>query len=169
MVPEGSIRPVRDMVDLHVAAAGGQLADLDALQAIAAAARRDGREGVALSAACYGARLAAALGMRHLALLQADEARALLEQEAGLEAVTPADIGELEAWLCLVQAYGATGCTAQAQHAWQRGVARLEQIERDHVPAEFRESYRRRNPVHWALLSAARSAKPPAPGELPHS
>jgi tetratricopeptide (TPR) repeat protein len=154
MVTDGGIRPVRDIVALHVAVANGRLADLDVLQLIGAEARRDGREGVVLSAACYGARLAATLGMPHLALVQADEARALLEQGAGQEAVAPADIGELEAWLCLVQAYGATGRAAEARHAWERGVARLDQIERDHVPAEFRESFRRRNPVHWALQNA---------------
>jgi tetratricopeptide (TPR) repeat protein len=161
MVADGGIRPVRDIVALHVAATYRRLADLDVLQLIGTEARRDGREGVALSAACYGARLAATLGMPHVALVQANEARALLELEAGREAVTPADIGELEAWLCLAQAYTAAGRAAEARRAWERGVARLEHLEREHVPAEFRESFRRRNPVHWALLNAvSRTAAP---------
>jgi hypothetical protein len=142
-----------------VAAAGGRLADLDALQAIAAEARRDGRDGVVLAAASHGARLAAMHGMHKLALLQADEVRAALEVDpASGDAVVPADIGEPEAWLCLAQAYHACGMPDQAEEARARGLRRIETIEREHVPPEFRESFRLRNPVHHALRVGATGA-----------
>ncbi len=155
-VAEGGVRIARDTVGVHVAAAGGRLADLDALQAIAAEARRDGREGVVLAAACHGARLAAMHGMHKLALLQAEEVRASLEVDASSgDAVVPADIGEPEAWLCLAQAYHACGRVAQADEARACGLRRIEAIEREHVPPEFRDSFRRRNPVHHALRVGA--------------
>ena len=158
-VADGGVRIIRDTVGVHVAAAGGRLADLDALQAIAAEARRDGREGVVLAAACHGARLAATHGMHKLALLQADEVRAALDVDpASGDAVVPADIGEPEAWLCLAQAYHACGRPDQAEEARARGLRRIETIEREHVPPEFRESFRLRNPVHHALRVGATGA-----------
>jgi DNA-binding SARP family transcriptional activator/tetratricopeptide (TPR) repeat protein len=152
-IAEGGVQVIRDVVGLHAAAAGGTLDDLDALLAIGAQARDDGRDGVALAAACFGARLAGSVGLRQLALLQARQAAAVLGLEPGsADAVTPADIGEAEAWWCLALAYDATGHTADAAQARERGRACLARIERDHVAAEFRDSFRRRNPVHWALL-----------------
>ncbi len=150
---DGGVRVMRDILGLHAAAAGGTLSDLDALQAIGADARRDGRDGVALTAACFGARLAAVHGMRQMALVQADEARAWLERgEPAEDAVTPADLGEPEAWLCLAETYQLCGRADAAAQARSRGRARVEQIERDHVPATLREAFRHRNPVHAALL-----------------
>jgi DNA-binding SARP family transcriptional activator len=156
---DGGVRVMRDIVGLHAAGAGGQLSDLDALQAIAAEARRDGRDGVVLAAASYGARLAATLGMRKLAILQADEVRAALDLDASAaDAVVPADIGQPEVWLCLADAYRACGRVAQAEEARARGLLRIETIEREHVPPEFRESFRLRNPVHLALRIGAPDA-----------
>ncbi|MFN8935303.1 MAG: hypothetical protein ACK5Y0_05310, partial [Pseudomonadota bacterium] len=91
-----------------------------------------------------------------LALLQAEEVRAALEVDASSgDAVVPADIGEPEAWLCLAQAYHACGRVAQADEARACGLRRIEAIEREHVPPEFRDSFRRRNPVHHALRVGA--------------
>jgi tetratricopeptide (TPR) repeat protein len=154
-VGEGSVQVARDAVGLQAAEAIGTLAGLDDIQAIGAGARRDGRDGVALAAACRGARLAAALGMRHLAAAQADAAREVLVRPGPEEdLVTPADMGEPEAWLCLFEAYRAVGRTADARQALERGRARLAAIEVRHVAPEFRESFRLRNPVHRALLDA---------------
>lgn len=47
------------------------------------------------------------------------------------------------------------GLAADAHLALERARARLAQIERDHVAPDFRESFRRRNPIHRALLDAA--------------
>lgn len=158
-VGEGSVQVAHDGVGLQAAEATGTLAGLDDIQAIGASALRDGRDGVALAAACRGARLAAALGMRHLAAVQADTAREVLERPGPAEdLVTPADMGEPEAWLCLFEAYRTLGRTADARQALERGRARLAAIEERHVAPEFRESFRRRNPVHRALLDAQPSA-----------
>lgn len=164
-VAQAGVQIARDVVALHAAAASATLDGLDRLQALAASARRDGRDGVALSAACYGARLAAALGLRHLALSQADEARAALEPDtAADEPIVPADIGEPEAWLCLVEVYAANGRADQASAARNRAAAWLERTEREQVAAEFRESFRRRNPVHWAIWSGRGVAPARRPG-----
>jgi DNA-binding SARP family transcriptional activator/tetratricopeptide (TPR) repeat protein len=161
LTADGGLRVVCDTVALHAAAVGATLDDLDTLQALGAQARRDGRDGVALTAACFGAQLAGTVGLRQLALQQAGEARALLGHDAGSEtAVAPADIGEPEAWLCVARAYDAAGQPAEAASAREHGRARLAQIEREHVAPELRDSFRLRNPAHWALLSAPRAAEP---------
>ncbi|MCU0773205.1 MAG: AAA family ATPase [Ideonella sp.] len=155
LADDGGVQVARDIAALQAAEAAGTLEALDEIQAIGADARRDGRDGVALAAACRGARLAAALGMRHLATTQADAALAVLASEAGPDdRVTPADLGEPEAWLCLFEAYRAAGQTSAARDALARGRACLATLERDHVAPEFRESFRRRNPAHRALLDA---------------
>jgi DNA-binding SARP family transcriptional activator len=152
------VRVVQDVVGLAAAEAAGTLAGLDEIQAIGADAHREGRLGVALAASCRGARLAATLGMRHLATAQADAARERLGVDAPAdESVTSTDMSEPEAWLCLYEAYRAAGREAAARHALEQGCASLARIERDHVAPEFRESFRRRNPVHRALLEAHRA------------
>jgi hypothetical protein len=81
-------------------------------------------------------------------------ARAALEPDAAAdERIVPADIGEPEAWLCLVEVYAANGRADQASAARNRAAAWLERTEREQVAAEFRESFRRRNPVHGAIGS----------------
>jgi DNA-binding SARP family transcriptional activator len=152
---DGGVQVARDVVGLQAAEVAGTLAGLDEIQAIGAAARRDGRDGVALAAACRAARLAAALGMRHLAGAEAEAALDMLDRQgAPDDAVTPADMGEPEAWLCLFEAYRAGGRDTDAQRALDRGRSLVAHLERHHVAPEFRESFRLRNPVHRALLEA---------------
>jgi predicted ATPase/DNA-binding SARP family transcriptional activator len=164
MVAEGGVQVARDVIHLHAAVARGTPADLGTVQAVGMQAQRDGREGVALTAMCLAAQLAATHGMPQLALQQAHGAREQLlrlggEREGEDEArdaddlVTPADISVAEAWLCLARAYRDSDRPQEATEARRHGAAWLQRIERTQVPELFVDSFRRRNPVHRDLLA----------------
>lgn len=146
----------RESVTLQLASVRGTAADLDAIFAVAAAARANGRDGTALAADLRAAELAASLGMLHAAATHADRARALLATDRdGDEAVAATDLSDAEGWLMLGRAYTATGRAVDAADACARGAQWVVQIASGHVAPEFRDSFLHRNPIHRDLLAVA--------------
>lgn len=150
-----NVLAVRESVTLQLASLRGTASDLDAIFAVGAAARADGRDGTALAADLRAAELAARLGMLHAAALHADRARSVLSADRDSdEAVTATDLSDAEGWLMLGRTYAASGRAEDAADAYARGAQWVVQAASDHVAPEFRDSFLHRNPVHRDLLAA---------------
>jgi len=144
-------------VTLQLASVRGTASDLDAIFAVGAAARANGRDGTALAADLRAAELAAALGMAHAAATHADRGRALLAADRDSDdAVTATDLSDAEAWLMLGRAYASAGRAVDAADAFARGADWVVRTAREHVAPEFRDSFLHRNSVNRDLLAAAR-------------
>jgi hypothetical protein len=60
-----------------------------------------------------------------------------------------------ELWLAAARTYEAAGDRALAERMVTQGCAWVHEIVEQHVPAEFRDSFRNRNPVNRELLTLA--------------
>jgi DNA-binding SARP family transcriptional activator/tetratricopeptide (TPR) repeat protein len=121
-------------------------------EAVIAAARRWGHEGTLIAAQARAARLAATLGDTRATRRHAQAALALAQQRQ------PVRQHPAEHWLYAAQAYTAIGDTAAAGAAAQAGAAWVRARADDGVPAEFRDSFLHRQPIHRELLALASRA-----------
>jgi DNA-binding SARP family transcriptional activator len=161
-----NVLSARESVTLQLASLRGTAGDLDAVFAVGAAARANGRDGTALAADLRAADLAARLGMLHAAAIHADRGRAVLATDRDSdEAVTATDLSDAEGWLMLGRTYATAGRAEDAADAYARGAQWVVQTASDHVAPEFRDSFLRRNPIHRDLLAAA-ARDPSRAGQL---
>lgn len=150
-----NVLTVRESVTLQLASLRGTASDLDAIFAVGAAARTDGRDGTALAADLRAAELAARLGMLHAAAVHADRARGVLSADRDSdEAITATDLSDAEGWLMLGRTFAASGRAEDAASAYAQGAQWVVQAASDHVAPEFRDSFLHRNLVHRDLLAA---------------
>jgi DNA-binding SARP family transcriptional activator len=94
----------------------------------------------------------AAAQARALAVLLAEPAPAPAERP-------PMFLSAAEHWLILHRAFEAAGAAGEARDALRRGVAWIEQLVLPELPAGFHDSFVHRNPIHRALLAAARAGR----------
>jgi|GEM_PF-3322382 len=75
--------------------------------------------------------------------------------EASLAHSTAMTVYAGEYFLLMTQACEAAGDTASARRLLQRGLAWVERVRRDHVPAAFQDSFMQRNPTNRQLRALA--------------
>lgn len=124
--------------------------------AVAAWAEARERLGMAVAAHVRAAACALAQGAVDRAEPQVDAALHLF---AGQD---PDNFYRAEVWWVAAQVFGAAGLHTRAQRELAEGREWVQRIASEHVPAEFRESFLKRNPVNRALLAASGRMAPGA-------
>lgn len=151
--PAGGYAVLSAMITLDMALAQPLEHAIEAARAVLGRAERLGHEGSALAARIRIALFASAAG-------DLDTARQTLKQICGVSAeIEPNDLYAGERWLATVRVLHACGCRSAAEHAVREAVDWVNRIAREHVPAEFRDSFLNRNPVNRELLTLATRLK----------
>lgn len=117
--------------------------------ALASWASVRGRLGLALAGHVRAAGCAMAQGATERALAHVDTALHLSET------YEPEMLWPAELWLHAANVLIATGDLGAGRDVLGRGSAWLQGIAREHVPAEFRDSFMQRNPTNAALIALA--------------
>jgi tetratricopeptide (TPR) repeat protein len=110
----------------------------------------------------FGMAMAAHVRAAQCALAQRAAARALPHVEAALRLAQDycADSQyRAELWLTAARVLLALGREAEAAEQIKQGCDWVDTLARDHVPAEFRDSFLHRNPVNRELLTLATRLK----------
>ena len=87
------------------------------------------------------------------------EAAAAAREALAMTDTTPLELTPPEFWWLVYQALDAADAGAEAQAVLQTAMAWLDAAQR-HVPPEFLESFRQRNPEHRALLLRGQAVQP---------
>jgi hypothetical protein len=138
---------MRHMVEIELAAALEPEPALERLESIIAAAQRLGHDGSVIAARALAAWRAAQAG-------QAESARELaLSALALAQCSQPVRQYPAEYWLRCGQAFASIGDGPAAAATFGAGRDWVRRVAAEQVPAEFRDSFLRRNPVNRELLA----------------
>lgn len=134
-------------VQVDVASADEPARGMEALQAVAAQAERQGYLGALLAAQVRCAALAAEVDAA-LARRCAQRALELHARGRWSNTLLP---GEL--WLHATRAFAAAGEAAEARRVLDQGLAWLRSTAQEHVPEAFRDGFLHRNPVNREIIA----------------
>ena len=119
---------------------------------LAAWASAHQRQGLALAGHIRAARCALAQDAARRALPQVEAALRLAQDHQPESFYLP------ELWLVAARVLHALGRAAEAEAALRDGLAWVQRVGDQHVPALFRDSFRQRNPVNRELFALAARA-----------